>query len=346
MIMAMDRELQLRKSFLGTKKVETIYFGGGTPSMVATEHLQLLISRVRALFEVSSDAEITLEANPDDIHTSTLEAWRNQGINRLSIGIQTFDEDRLKFLNRVHSSEEAYHAVQLAKQYGFDNLTCDLIYAIPPNSMEKWEKDLETMLSLEIPHLSLYGLTVEPETVFGKWKSKGKLEEVTEAANADQYAHAIKSLTQAGYEHYEVSNFCKPGRYSQHNSAYWLQKSYLGIGPGAHSYNGKSRSFTIKNNALYIRALEKDKLSLETEHLSPVQQANEYMLTRIRTQFGIDPNQISTIGEVDFMGKFGNQINAWVDMHLMVKDQEVYRLTSQGMMNADEIALKLFLDEN
>ncbi len=346
MVTAMDRELQLRKKFLETKKVETIYFGGGTPSMIPEKHLQSLIKRVQDLFEVKADAEVTLEANPDDINESALEAWREIGINRLSIGIQTFDDDRLKFLNRAHNSEEAIQSVLLAKEKGFDNLTCDLIYAIPPNSMDKWKKDLETMLSLEIPHLSLYGLTIEAETVFGKWKSKGKLQEVTEAANADQYAYAIASLTQAGYEHYEVSNFCKPGSYSRHNSAYWLQKPYLGIGPGAHSYNGETRSFAIRNNALYIKALENGELPHESEHLSPIQQANEYLLTRIRTRYGIDPNQISILAKVDFMEKFGNLLSTWIDSDLMVKDQEVYRLTSHGMMNADEIALKLFLDEH
>lgn len=345
MVSAMDRELRLRKSFLGTNQVETIYFGGGTPSMIPKEHLQLLINRVQELFEIKTDAEITLEANPDDIHSSALEAWRELGINRLSIGIQTFDNDRLRFLNRAHSSAEAVQSVRLAKQSGYENLTCDLIYAIPPNSMDKWKKDLEIMLSLDIPHLSLYGLTVEPETVFGKWKSKGKLTEVTESANADQYAYAIETLTREGYEHYEVSNFCKPECYSRHNSAYWLQKPYLGIGPGAHSYDGNSRSFAVRNNALYIGALENDELPLETEELSPIQQANEYMLTRIRTRFGIDPNQISAVAKVDFMEEFGSQMNTWVDTNLMIKEGTIYRLTSRGMMNADEIALKLFLDE-
>lgn len=346
MVNAMEVELQLRKGFLRTKEIETIYFGGGTPSMIPEAMLQRLIAHVHDFFEVKSDAEITLEANPDDISESTLAAWQNMGFNRLSIGIQTFDEERLKFLNRAHNSREAIQSVQLAKRQGFDNLTCDLIYAIPPNSMDKWKKDLHTMLELEIPHLSLYGLTVEPETVFGKWKSKGKLEEVSEAANADQYAYAISTLNQAGYEHYEVSNFCQPGKYSKHNSAYWLQKPYLGIGPGAHSYDGKTRSFVIRNNALYIKALEKKELPLETEYLSPVQQANEYMLTRIRTHFGIDPKQISTIAGVDFIKKFGEQIDTWISARLMQEDQGIFTLTSLGMMNADEIALKLFLDES
>ena len=346
MMSAMDRELQLREDFLGTNRVETLYFGGGTPSMIPVAYLRQLIHRTHALFEVQNDAEITLEANPDDINELTLAAWQEIGINRLSIGIQTFNDERLKFLNRAHSSLEAIQAVQLAKKQGFHNLTCDLIYALPPNSMEKWKIDLETMLKLEVPHLSLYGLTVEPETVFGKWKEKGKFEEVSESANADQYAYAIDVLTRSGYEHYEVSNFCKPGMYSRHKSAYWLQKPYLGIGPGAHSYDGGSRSFTIRNNTLYISSLEKEILPLEMEQLSPVQRANEYMLTRIRTQFGIDPNQISAIAGVNFMKDFGHQIQNWMDAELMVKEGSIFRLTSQGMMNADEITLKLFLDES
>lgn len=345
MVSAMDRELRLRKDFLGTKHIETIYFGGGTPSMIPAPLLRQLLNRVHELFEVSDDAEITLEANPDDITTEVLNAWRTSGVNRLSIGIQTFNDNRLKFLNRAHDSIEAIRSVKLARQHGFDNLTCDLIYAIPPNSMEKWEKDLELMLDLQVPHLSLYGLTIESETVFGKWKSKGKLEEVTESANADQYAHAIKTLSRAGYEHYEVSNFCQPGKYSRHNSAYWLQKSYLGIGPGAHSYDGQARSFAIRNNASYIRSLEKGEIPLETEVLSPTQQANEYMLTRIRTRFGIDPKQISALSGINFLGKFDSQLKSWINSGLMEEKGDIFRLTSLGMMNADEITLKLFLDE-
>ncbi|MDW3196322.1 MAG: radical SAM family heme chaperone HemW [Cytophagales bacterium] len=345
MVWAMDHELRLRKDFLGTKQIETIYFGGGTPSMIPATLLQQLLDRVHELFEVSADVEITLEANPDDINKEILAAWRTSGVNRLSIGIQTFDDDRLKFLNRAHDSREAIRSVELAKQHGFGNLTCDLIYAIPPNSMEKWERDLDIMLELDIPHLSLYGLTVESETVFGKWKSAGKLKEVTESANADQYAHAINTLSQAGYEHYEVSNFCLPGRYSRHNSAYWLQKPYLGIGPGAHSYDGHTRSFAIRNNTSYIRSLEKKELPLEAEDLSPTQQANEYMLTRIRTGFGINPKEISTLAGVDFLEKFGSQLKSWINTGLMEAQGDIFRLTSLGMMNADEITLKLFLDE-
>lgn len=345
MVNAMDRELQLRKGFLQSKSIETIYFGGGTPSMIPVKHLAQLLKRVKEQFDVHPDAEITMEANPDDIDELTLASWKQLGINRLSIGIQTFDDERLKFLNRAHNSKEATQSIKLAKQQGFSNLTCDLIYAIPPNSMDKWKTDLETLLELGIPHLSLYGLTIEPKTVFGNWKSNGKLEEVTESANADQYTYAIERLSRAGYEHYEVSNFCQPGMYSRHNSAYWLQKPYLGIGPGAHSYDGQSRSYAARNNNIYISSLEKEKLPLETEQLSPVQQANEYMLTRIRTRFGIDPKQISEMAKVDFMEKFRGQINGWLKSHHMEEHETFLRLTSLGMMNADEIALKLFLDE-
>lgn len=343
---AMDRELILRKDFIGDDTIETVYFGGGTPSMVPTDHLEQLLSRVKALYKVSPDAEVTLEANPDDITSSKLTAWQALGFNRLSIGIQTFDDDRLRFLNRAHTSKMAIDAVKLAQSHGFENITCDLIYAIPPGGRDKWRKDVDIMLSLEVPHLSLYGLTVEPETVFGKWKSTGKFQEVSESANADQYAYAIETLSEAGFEHYEVSNFSKPGRYSRHNSAYWLQKPYLGIGPGAHSYNGHHRSYAVQNNALYIRSLEKGELPLETEHLSPVQQANEYMLTRIRTRFGIDPEEISHLAQINFHEQFDSLITTWIDAELMEVDGSTLRLTSKGMMNADEIALKLFLDDH
>lgn len=345
MVEAIMNEIRLRTDYLGGDTVETVYFGGGTPSILPSESLGSLLDEIRNTHLLASDAEITLEANPDDINRHQLDSWRELGINRLSIGIQTFDDDRLKFLNRVHSGKEAEESISLAREFGFQNLTCDLIYAIPPGGMNKWRQDIETLLSHDIPHISLYGLTIEPNTAFGKWHSSGKLIEVSESENAEQYEWAISRLKSAGFEHYEVSNFSQPGMHSRHNSSYWLQKPYLGLGPGAHSYDGHTRSFAISNNTHYMKAISNGNLPLEKETLSRVQRANEYILTRIRTHFGIDCSYVDRTAQIDFYDQNKTFIDDLIHGGLMQKDGNIYKLTSKGMLNADEIALKFFLDE-
>ena len=345
MMEAMIREIHLRADYLQGDVIKTIYFGGGTPSILPTRWIARLLAEIHRIFEVSPDAEVTLEANPDDIHAERLKSWSALGINRLSIGIQTFDDERLKFLNRIHSGQEAQASIQLAQDHGFQNLTCDLIYAIPPEHMQKWEQDVRTLLAHQVPHISMYGLTIEEDTAFGKWRSTGKLKEVSEAANARQYEWTIDHLKAAGFEHYEVSNFCQPGMQSRHNSAYWLQTAYLGLGPGAHSYDGGSRSYAVSNNALYIKALTANQLPLEVEILTPFQKANEYVLTRIRTHFGVDLSYVSELTGIDLLQKHGPFIHQLISQGMMEKSGKFYRLTSKGMFNADEIALKFFLDE-
>ena len=345
MVDAMCLEAKLRRDFLNEREIHTIYFGGGTPSLLTESHLAQLFEGVHENFDVQEDAEITLEANPDDITRERLDTWRSVGINRLSIGVQTFDEVRLKMLNRAHSAFQATSCIQMAMAAGFTNLTCDLIYAIPPSAMNIWIKDVEQMIDFGIPHLSLYGLTVEERTVFGQRKSKGVFQEVSEEDNADQYQYAIERLSDAGYRHYEVSNFSLPGRESQHNSGYWQQVEYLGIGPSAHSFNGSQRAFAVSSNGKYLQQLAEGKIPIEIEQLSTIDQVNEYAMTRARTQFGIDIQYLDKLSDGRFSEKNRTFLDWLVSKQWMTWDgDQRYTITSAGMFNADEIALKLFLD--
>ncbi len=344
MMDAMCREVEMRHDFLHDRQIDTIYFGGGTPSLLKTAQLSRLLDSITHRYQVRGDVEITLEANPDDINPQILQDWKSLGINRLSIGIQTFDQSRLHGLNRAHNRTQALESIEIARAAGFDDLNGDLIYAIPPEAMQIWQQDLETMIAFQLPHLSIYSLTVEENTVFGRWQQSGKFEEVSEDANAEQYAHAIERLKSAGYEHYEVSNFCLPGRRSRHNSSYWLQKQYLGIGPGAHSYNGSTRAITLPHNAKYISSLSNEQLPVESEELTPVQITNEYIMTRIRTTFGIDRQYLEVATEGRFSQQNSDTIAWLIEKGWMVDSRGTLMLTSAGMFQADEIALKLFLE--
>lgn len=345
MIDALVSELQMRYRYLGDEVIQTIYFGGGTPSVLTIDEISNLLKEVRKQFRVDPSAEITLEVNPEDLSIQVLEDWRSLGINRLSIGIQTFNQQRLKELNRSHDEVQSKLAIELTKSAGFDNFSCDLIYAIPPADTNIWQEDLKKLLEYEPPHISLYGLTIEENTVLGKWKKQRKFFEVTEDENAHQYEVAIQQLVAENYSHYEVSNFCLPGYESKHNTNYWLQAPYLGIGPGAHSYDGTNRSFTIKNNKKYIDEINNGSLPLEIDLLSPLQRVNEYILTRVRTIFGIDMEYINGQINFDFLEVHNLFLNQLISDELMIKEGSVFRLTSRGMFVADEIALKLFLDD-
>ncbi|MEM9327058.1 MAG: radical SAM family heme chaperone HemW [Bacteroidota bacterium] len=344
MVEAMCMELDLRASFLTDRHISTIYLGGGTPSLLAPEHIHRLLKAIAGQYEIEAGAEVTLEANPDDVNRDQLDAWRSAGINRLSLGIQTFDQDRLRQLNRAHNRTQALQSIQLALEEGFTNLTCDLIYAIPPSAMSLWMKDVEQMIDFGVGHLSLYGLTIEEQTVFGRRKAKGQFQEVSENDNADQYQYAIERLADAGYRHYEVSNFCLPGRVSRHNSSYWRQVQYLGIGPGAHSYNGKSRTFAVRSNSKYIQHITKGRLPIEEELLAIIDKVNEYTMTRVRTTFGLDIRLLDDLSG----GRYTQDNQAILDW--MVSQQwmrrspnGMYVTTDAGMFHADEIAVKLFL---
>ncbi|MEQ8581858.1 MAG: radical SAM family heme chaperone HemW [Marinoscillum sp.] len=345
MVDAIERELVLRKEELRGASVTSVYFGGGTPSLLSVPELDQLLRCIHTTYEVSENAEFTLEANPDDLIGDKLQNMRALGINRLSIGIQTFDDERLKFINRAHTSAEADQCLNAAMAAGFDNVSADLIYAIPPSDMSYWQRDLEKILIYDLSHISLYGLTIEEKTVFGNRAKKGQLKEVKEEISAQQYQLAIDTLTGHGYEHYEVSNFAKAGRHSRHNSSYWDDQTYLGVGPGAHSYDGNTRSSNVSHNTKYLNHLQKGQLPLTIEPLTPTNQINEYLFTHLRTQRGINLSKFRIRFNRDFVSDNESQIQDYLKRELVKWDGETFALTSKGFMLADEISWRLFYDE-
>jgi oxygen-independent coproporphyrinogen-3 oxidase len=286
MVLALAKEITLRKSEFKDEVVETIYFGGGTPSILTIDDLRFLIDEVYRNYTVSENPEITVEANPDDLtQTRIIELSQNK-INRLSIGIQSFFEDDLKFMNRAHNSEEAKKCLEIATQY-FDNISIDLIYGVPGMSNEKWLQNIETALSFNVPHISSYALTVEPKTALHTFIKKGIIPPPDDEVAQEHFHLLVDKLEENGFIHYELSNFGKTTYFSINNSSYWLGKKYIGIGPSAHSYNGISRSWNISNNTLYLKSISENILPSETETLTKTDRYNEYVMTGLRTIWGI-----------------------------------------------------------
>ena len=335
------RELELRKRELSGKNIETIYFGGGTPSLLNPQELEQIMNTVSAHFEVANGAEITLEANPDDLSEEKLKMLAASNINRLSIGVQSFFEADLKLMNRAHNATEALEPLQLAKKY-FSNISIDLIYGIPGLTNENWRKNLEIALELEIPHISSYALTVEPKTALEKFIEKGKIRAVDDDQYRDQFEILYKTLTKNGFEHYEFSNFGKSGFFSRNNMAYWMGRSYLGIGPSAHSYDGECRKWNIKNNALYINSLKAGKLAQEKEELSLTDKYNEYVMTRLRTKFGVNLKVLQEKFGKKYSNYFVKNIEGFLMKNLVSKREETYHITTEGKFLSDGIAADLF----
>lgn len=344
LISALCTEIHLQKNYLPNQPLETIYFGGGTPSLLIDDELAQILTTIHAHFAVSSNAEITLEANPDDLSAEKLQMFRRY-VNRLSIGVQTFDETTLRWMNRAHTAAEAENCVQLAREAGFENLSVDLIYGIPNRGPSCWQADLQKMLSLDVPHLSAYALTIEPETAFGRWQQKGKLPPVDEALAAGQFEELTKALTRAGYEHYEISNFARHGHYARHNTAYWQQRPYLGIGPSAHSYNGHSRQYNIANNARYTADIQQGKVPATLEELTQADQVNEYLLTGLRTQWGCSLTQLNALLGRDFVQTQAHDLKTMYASGWLVSDGDRLRLSESGKLFADRVAATLFVEE-
>lgn len=292
MVQAIGKEMLLRRDYLN-ETVETVYLGGGTPSLLSVTDLEQLLSPLYQQYTVSANAEITLESNPDDITAANLAAWRKLGINRLSIGIQSFFAQDLQWMNRAHTVQQSIQSIQLAQAEGFHNITIDLIYGTPGLTDENWEQNIDTALSLQVPHLSCYALTVEPRTALDKMIHTGKLPDVDPEQQARQFSILTQKTTMAGMEHYEISNFALPGFRSRHNSSYWQGKNYLGLGPSAHSFNGQSRQWNVSNNSLYLAALAKEELPFEVEILTEMQQMNEYIMTGLRTIEGVSLTKVA-----------------------------------------------------
>lgn len=331
----------MQKNYLDGEPVETIYFGGGTPSLLSADELNLIISTITDLHTVAAGAEITIEANPDDLHREKTHALRQTDINRFSIGIQSFFDEDLAWMNRVHRGEEAESAVKRVQDAGFDNLTVDLIYGYPLLSDEKWKYNLNKVFELGVPHISSYSMTVEPQTALASFINKKTQPAMDDKQSAEQFTFMMDAMQQHGFEHYEISNFSKPGRYSRHNTNYWKGVKYLGIGPSAHSYNGLTRQWNIASNTRYIESIELSKLPAEMEVLTDINRLNEYIMTSLRTMWGMDLDKLEAIAS----GSSAELLKAarpYFDSQWIIQDQNTINLTATGKLYADNIAAGLF----
>ena len=355
MVVAICKELELRASEM-EGEVATIYFGGGTPSLLTASEISKILAAVYSIFKVIEDPEITLEANPDDLFNSNsghpelvegqkvadkLLGFKEAGINRLSIGVQSFFEEDLKFMNRAHNSKEATECIALAKQH-FENISIDLIYGIPEMNNERWLENVNKALALDIPHLSCYALTVEPKTALANFIKKGIVPPVEDEVAQEHHSLLIDRTEAAGYENYEFSNFSKVGWESKNNTAYWQGKPYLGVGPSAHSYDGKSRSWNIANNAIYLKKINSNELPIERETLSKTDRYNEYVMTRLRTKAGVSLLKISEVFGMEFHGYFVKLIQGPLDNNLLFLENERVIVTKKGKFLSDGIAADLF----
>ncbi len=319
--------------------IETIYFGGGTPSLLSNDELKMILDAIYKNFNVGSTAEITLETNPDDHTPEKLEAWKEAGINRLSIGVQSFYEDDLVWMNRAHNATQSIDCIKAAQDKGFHNLTIDLIYGIPGLTDERWKHNFDIAVALNIPHLSCYALTVEPKTALDNMIKKKAVLNVDTEQQANQFLLLMDWAKAAGFEHYEISNFAKPGHRSRHNSNYWNGVPYYGFGPSAHSFDGeKTRWWNVANNALYLKAIENNLPCFEAEVLTPVQQHNEYIMTALRTIEGVERTKNDGFEDLLLKAK------KWIQQGKVLTDENHIWLTNEGKLFADGIAGDLFAD--
>lgn len=344
----MIQEIEFRKDYLADNYLESIYFGGGTPSLLSQSDLENLFEKIFKHFSVAPNAEVTLEANPDDLNPEKLQMLQNLPVNRLSIGVQSFFDEDLKFWNRVHNKSEAETCIKTAQDFGFENLTVDLIYGSPTTPHENWLYNIGQLLKLQVPHLSCYALTVEEKTALAHFVKSGKAKQPDDDHAATQFEMLMEQMTKNGYDHYEISNFAKPGFYAVHNSSYWKGKNYLGVGPAAHSFDGTSRQWNIANNAFYIRiieaiskGIEPPKPLFEKEILSKAQRFNEYVMTGMRTIWGCSDEKIDSFGEA-FKIYFLERIQPYLQNGLMVQKQGSFVLTPKGKLLADQIASEIF----
>ena len=342
LISCLVKEIELRKKALNNQIVETIYFGGGTPSMLSAKEISLLIAAVYKHHTVVASPEITLEANPDDLSEEKIIELSHTPINRLSIGVQSFFEKDLKLMNRAHSSSEAHTSLEIATRY-FENISIDLIYGIPGLTHEEWQQNIQTALGFNVSHISSYALTVEPKTALEKLIKKGKIEKVDDVLAQEQFFILRDLLEKANFVHYELSNFGKENYFSKNNTAYWLGKSYLGIGPSAHSFDGKQRSWNVRNNTQYIKEIELNKLPIESEVLSVTDRYNEYVMTGLRTIWGVSLEKIKT----DFGSKYVTYIQTesekYIQQKLLYVEANTLKTTKEGAFLVDGIAAHLFL---
>ena len=341
-VAALLKEIELQKEYLNGEGIETIYFGGGTPSLLADEAFQQIVEKLFDSFAIVPDAEITIEANPDDITPEKIKNWKKRGVNRLSLGIQSFFDEDLKWMNRAHDALQSIYSIDTAIGEGLPNISIDLIYGMPTLPDRHWKRNVDKAIALNITHLSCYALTIEPGTALKKMISAKKKEDTNQEDQARQFLLLMQWMEQAGFEHYEISNFALPGKMSRHNTSYWEGKKYLGLGPSAHSYNGSSRQWNVSNNIRYIQSLEKNALLFEKEILTDVQSLNEYIMTSLRTISGIDLDYVSK--------RFGDAVSGILKENsqkhirnstLWEKNSKLV-LSREGKLFADGIAADLF----
>ena len=340
MITAMIKEMQLVSA--DDKNIESVYFGGGTPSQLPAKDLNLLLNAFHENFKVVNDAEITIEVNPDDLSLDYANMLKSSGINRLSMGIQSFDDKILQWMNRAHNANQAVMALKNAESAGFENITADLIYGIPNTDSSYWKSQIEKLTSFGIPHISAYCLTFEPNTVFGKKKLQGKIIDIPDESALEQFQILQSELNRKGYEQYEISNFSKPGFLSKHNSSYWFGKSYFGIGPSAHSFNQIERRWNISNNSQYIKLLEQGDLWFESETLTTENRFNEYIMTRLRTKWGIVEAELRQISD-SFFAEIQPILRSNLEKGNLKKTEGGYVLTDKAKFVADAVAVDLFI---
>lgn len=345
MVDALLRELELRKDYLSGVPLQSIYFGGGTPSLLQHSELAAIFEAIHQYYEVAPGAEITLEANPDDLSQAKLRMLASTPVNRLSIGIQSFFEEDLQFMNRAHTAAEADTSVKAAQDIGFTNLTIDLIYGSPTTSDQQWQSNIHRTLELGVPHLSCYCLTVEPKTALAHFVKTGQAKPLDDEQASRQFIQLIDHMEQAGFLHYEISNFAKPGAEAVHNSSYWAGLPYLGIGPSAHSFKADERSWNIANNQQYMNAIKEGILPLEIEKLSPQDQFNEYIMTGLRTSKGIDPVYLGK-KYAEFWQQVAPEIQAFLAKKQLLLKEGRLVLSRSGKLLADYIAASLFIVDN
>lgn len=345
MLEAIHKELELQGSYLENQSIETIYFGGGTPSVLDPQEIRKVLDKIASLHPIASSAEITLEANPDDLDAAKVQGLKQTGINRFSIGIQSFFEEDLRWMNRAHTASEAESSVMRVQDAGFENITLDLIYGYPLLTDAKWQTNISKVISLGVPHVSAYSMTVEQRTALASFIKKGRQQPMNDSQSAEQFQILIDKLEAAGFEQYEISNFAKPGKHSIHNTNYWKGILYLGVGPSAHSFNGESRQWNIANNAKYIDALTKGMVPSEIEVLSRKDRVNEYIMTSLRTAWGMDLNKISLDFGKEYLQEINERLKEFLEKGLVVHSDSFITLSYEGKLFADHIASELFIDE-
>jgi oxygen-independent coproporphyrinogen-3 oxidase len=345
MLSAIEKELGLRANYLEDKVVHSVYFGGGTPSLLNDSEINRLVDHVAKHFEIAPDAEITLEANPDDLDPAKVTSLRHTAINRFSIGIQSFYEEDLRWMNRAHNSTEAESAVKRVQDAGFERITCDLIYGFPLLTDEKWMSNMQKLIDFDVPHISAYAMSVEKKTALDYFIKQGKTAAMDEEQSAAQMLMMIDTLTRNRFEHYEISNFAKNGHYAKHNTNYWKGRHYLGLGPSAHSFNGVSRSWNIANNQKYIQAIRQQDSFYETEILSIQNRINEYIMTALRTMWGINLSHIEKIFGQDIATQIIKEAQTFLDYGQLELKGNHLVLSSSGKVIADHIMSELFFVE-